>query len=81
MVQLYLRDLTASVVRPVKELKGFQKVFLKAGETKEIVFQLNTNDLRFYNQSLQHIWEPGEFHVMVGTSSAEVETRKIMWQQ
>lgn len=81
VVQLYLRDLTASVVRPVKELKGFQKVFLKAGETKEIVFQLNTNDLRFYNQSLQHIWEPGEFHVMVGTSSAEVETRKIMWQQ
>lgn len=81
VVQLYLRDVTASVVRPVKELKGFQKIFLKAGETKELVFQVKTDDLRFYNQTLQHIWEPGEFHVMVGTSSAQVETRKINWQQ
>ncbi|MBN8665736.1 MAG: beta-glucosidase BglX [Chitinophagales bacterium] len=81
VVQLYLRDVTASVVRPVKELKGFQKIFLKAGETKELVFKVKTDDLRFYNQTLQHIWEPGEFHVMVGTSSAQVETRKINWQQ
>lgn len=81
VVQLYLRDVTASVVRPVKELKGFQKIFLKAGETKEVVFQVKTDDLRFYNQTVQHIWEPGEFHVMVGTSSAQVETRKINWQQ
>ncbi len=81
VVQLYLRDVTASVVRPVKELKGFQKIFLKAGETKELVFQVKTDDLRFYNERLQHIWEPGEFHVMVGTSSAQVETRKINWQQ
>jgi beta-glucosidase len=81
VVQLYLRDVTASVVRPVKELKGFQKIFLKAGETKEVVFQVKTDDLRFYNERLQHIWEPGEFHVMVGTSSAQAETRKINWQQ
>ncbi|MFN3794501.1 MAG: beta-glucosidase BglX [Chitinophagaceae bacterium] len=81
VVQLYLRDVTASVVRPVKELKGFQKIFLKAGETKEVVFQVKTDDLRFYNQTVQHIWEPGEFHVMVGTSSAQVEIRKINWQQ
>lgn len=81
VVQLYLRDVTASVVRPVKELKGFQKIFLKAGETKEVVFQVKTDDLRFYNERLQHIWEPGEFHVMVGTSSAQVEIRKINWQQ
>lgn len=81
VVQLYLRDVTASIVRPVKELKGFQKIFLKAGETKEVVFQVKTDDLHFYNQTVQHIWEPGEFHVMVGTSSAQVETRKINWQQ
>ena len=81
VVQLYLRDVTASVVRPAKELKGFQKIFLKAGETKEVVFQVKTDDLRFYNQTVQHIWEPGEFHVMVGMSSAQVETRKINWQQ
>jgi beta-glucosidase len=81
VVQLYLRDVTASVVRPVKELKGFQKILLKAGETKEVIFQVTTDNLRFYNEALQHIWEPGEFHVMVGTSSAQVETRRIIWQQ
>ena len=81
VVQLYLRDLTASVVRPVKELKGFQKILLKAGETKEVIFKVTTDDLRFYNEALQHIWEPGEFHIMVGTSSAQVETRKVIWQQ
>ena len=81
VVQLYLRDLTASVVRPVKELKGFQKILLKAGETKEVIFKVTTDDLRFYNEALQHIWEPGEFHIMVGTSSAQVETRRIIWQQ
>jgi beta-glucosidase len=81
VVQLYLRDVTASVVRPIKELKGFQKILLKAGETKEVIFQVTTDDLRFYNEALQHIWEPGEFHVMVGTSSAQVETRRIIWQQ
>ncbi len=81
VVQLYLRDVTASVVRPVKELKGFQKIFLKAGETKEVVFQVKTDDFRFYDQTVQHIWEPGEFHVMVGTSSAQLEVRKINLRQ
>jgi beta-glucosidase len=72
-VQLYIRDITGSVVRPVKELKGFQQVFLKGGESKTISFTLTANDLRFYNDKLQFIYEPGEFNLFIGTSSAEVK--------
>ena len=72
-VQLYIRDLFGSVVRPVKELKGFQKVFLKKGESKEIGFYLTVNDLRFYNDKLQYIYEPGDFKVFVGGSSDNVK--------
>lgn len=72
-VQLYTRDLFGSIVRPVKELKGFQKIFLKAGESKEVSFTLTANDLRFYNDKLQYIYEPGDFKVFVGGSSADVK--------
>ena len=72
-MQLYIRDLFGSVVRPVKELKGFQKVFLKKGESKEIGFYLTVNDLRFYNDKLQYIYEPGDFKVFVGGSSDNVK--------
>lgn len=70
VVQLYLRDMVGSVTRPVKELKGFQKVFLKKGETKTVEFTLTEQDLRFYNSELQWVSEPGDFKVFVGTSSA-----------
>jgi beta-glucosidase len=70
VVQLYLRDMVGSVTRPVKELKGFQKVFLKKGETKTVEFTLTEPDLRFYNSELQWVSEPGDFKVFVGTSSA-----------
>lgn len=70
VVQLYLRDLVGSVTRPVKELKGFQKVFLKKGETRTVEFTLTENDLRFYNSDLKFVSEPGDFKVFVGTSSA-----------
>lgn len=70
VVQLYLRDMVGSVTRPVKEMKGFQKVFLKKGETKTIEFTLTEPDLRFYNSELQWVSEPGDFKVFVGTSSA-----------
>ena len=72
-VQLYIRDLFGSVVRPVKELKGFQKIFLKKGETKIIGFFISADDLRFYNDKLQHIYEPGDFKVFVGGSSDDVK--------
>ena len=70
VVQLYLRDLVGTVTRPVKELKGFQKVFLKKGETRTVEFTLTEKDLRFYNSDLKLVNEPGDFKVFVGTSSA-----------
>jgi beta-glucosidase len=72
-VQLYIRDLYGSVVRPVRELKGFQQVFLKAGESKTLTFTLTTADLRFYNDKLQYIFEPGAFKVFIGGNSRDVK--------
>lgn len=72
-VQLYIRDLFGSVVRPVKELKGFQKLFLKKGESKTVEFFITSEDLRFYNDKLQYVYEPGDFKVFVGGSSDNVK--------
>ena len=69
VVQLYIRDLVASVVRPVKELAGFERVSLQAGETKPVRFELGPERLGLYNRQLQFVVEPGEFRVTVGTSS------------
>lgn len=71
VVQLYTQDMVGSVTRPVKELKGFQKVFLKKGETRSVEFSLAEKDLRFYNSELKFVSEPGDFKVFVGTSSAQ----------
>ncbi len=81
VVQLYVRDITASVVRPMKELKGFQKIFLKAGESKEVTFNISTAELKFYNNDLKYDWEAGEFEIMVGSSSADVKTQKLNWSK
>ncbi len=80
-VQLYIRDMVGSVVRPVKELKGFQKVFIKAGESKTITFTINTELLKFYNDQLQFNWEPGDFEIMIGTSSADVKSVMLSWSK
>ena len=72
-VQLYIRDLVGSVVRPVKELKGFQQVFLKAGETKKISFMITADMLRFYNDKLEYIFEPGDFKIFIGGNSRDVK--------
>ena len=72
VVQLYLRDLVGTVTRPVKELKGFQKVFLKKGETRTVEFTLTEKDLSFYNGNLEFVSEPGDFKVFVGTNSDNV---------
>lgn len=69
VVQLYIRDVVASVTRPVKELKGFKKVNIKKGETKKVTFKLTESDLRFYNEDLKFNAEPGVFEVFVGTNS------------
>ncbi len=73
IVQLYIRDKVGSVTRPVKELKGFQKLRLKAGETKTVTFEIGENDLKFYNADLQFVAEPGEFDVFVGANSRDVK--------
>lgn len=70
VVQLYIQDVIGSVTRPVKELKGFKKVFLKKGENKTVEFEVSENDLRFYNIDMQFVAEPGDFNVYVGGSSA-----------
>jgi beta-glucosidase len=72
-VQLYLRDMIGSLVRPVQELKGFQQVSLKPGETKTISFTIDEKMLRFYNEQLNYISEPGDFKVMIGGSSNAVK--------
>jgi len=81
VVQLYIRDLVASTTRPVKELKGFQKVFLKAGESKTITFDISTEDLKFYNYDIDFDWEPGEFEIMVGGNSRDLVRGKVNWMR
>ncbi|HZH96965.1 MAG TPA: beta-glucosidase BglX [Flavisolibacter sp.] len=73
VVQLYLRDLVGSTTRPVKELKGFQKVFIKAGETKTLAFTITPDDLKFYNYDLKFVSEPGDFKVFIGGNSRDVK--------
>jgi beta-glucosidase len=74
VVQLYTRDLVGSLTRPVKELKGFQKISLKAGESKEVSFTLTAEDLKFYNADLQYVAEPGDFKLFIGTNSRDVKS-------
>lgn len=79
VVQLYIRDMVGSITRPVKELKGFQKVMLKKGESKKVTFDITPENLKFYNGDLKYDWEPGEFDVMIGTNSSDVKHSKINW--
>ncbi|MDQ3278838.1 MAG: beta-glucosidase BglX, partial [Bacteroidota bacterium] len=78
-VQLYLTDPVASVARPVKELKQFQKVFLQPGEAKSISFTITPKDLKFYNSKLHWDWEPGSFLVYIGGNSQDVKGAKFVW--
>ena len=79
-VQLYIGDPVASISRPVKELKGFRKIFLQPGEKKEVSFTVTTEDLKFYNADLKYVWEPGEFIIYVGPNSRDVKQVKVNWQ-
>jgi beta-glucosidase len=78
-VQLYIRDLVGSVTRPVKELKGFEKIALRAGETKVVNFPITTDDLKFYNYDLNYTWEPGDFEIMIGSSSVDLKKGTVNW--
>ena len=75
IVQLYLRDKVGSIIRPVKELKDFKKIHLKAGESKMISFVINVEKLSFYNQNLEWVAEPGEFELMIGASSEDIRLK------
>jgi beta-glucosidase len=72
-VQLYTRQMVGSIARPVKELKGFQQITLEPGETKKVIFPISVDDLKFYNSDLKYVYEPGDFKVFIGTSSADVK--------
>jgi beta-glucosidase len=79
VVQLYIRDVVGSVTRPVKELKGFQKIELKPGESKVVLFNISIEDLKFYNYDLKYDWEPGEFQIMIGSNSRDVKMAAVNW--
>lgn len=77
VVQLYIRDMVCSISRPIKELKGFQRIHLAAGESREVSFDITPEMLKFYNADLKHILEPGDFEIMVGTNSKDVKMQPL----
>lgn len=79
VVQLYLRDVVASITRPVKELKGIKKVSLQPAEIQQITFVVTTEMLKFYNAQLDYDWEPGEFQIMIGGSSDKLKSLSVNW--
>lgn len=81
VVQLYLRDLVASNTRPLKELKGFRKISLQPGESKQVSFTVTTDDLKFYDHSLKHIWEAGEFTLFIGGNSRDTKSVNFWWDK
>jgi len=81
VVQLYIRDLVGSITRPVSELKGFQKLDLKAGESRQVSFTITPKDLKFYNADLKYDWESGDFIIMVGGNSRDVKRAKVNWSK
>ena len=79
VVQLYIHDVVGTNSRPVKELKGFEKIALKAGESKTVSFNITVNDLKYYHTDISYDWEAGEFEIMIGGNSQQVKTGKVNW--
>ncbi len=73
VVRLYIHDKVASISRPVKELKDFQRVTLQAGESRDVEFHITADKLKFYNYDLDYVLEPGDFEVMIGPNSRDVK--------
>lgn len=80
-VQLYIRDVVGSVTRPVKELKGFEKIELMPGESREVTFTITPEDLKFYNYDLLYDWEEGDFDIMIGSNSSNVKVERVSWKK
>jgi beta-glucosidase len=81
VVQLYIHDVVGANTRPVKELKGFQKIELKPGESKTVSFNITTKDLTYYHFDNTWGWEPGEFEIMIGGNSRDVKMTKMNWSK
>ena len=81
IVQLYIRDVEGSTSRPVKELKGFEKIELKPGETKTVSFAITPEMLKFYNYDLKYDWEAGDFDIMIGSNSKDVQKQRVSWDK
>lgn len=79
VVQLYVSDPVATVARSIKDLKGFQKISLKAGESKDVTFKVTTELLKFFNSNLKYDWESGDFIIHIGTNSRDLKSAKIVW--
>jgi beta-glucosidase len=79
VVQLYISDPVASISRAVKELKNYKKVSLSPGEKREVVFNVTTQDLKFYNEQLKYDWEPGQFIVQIGPNSSDTHLASVQW--
>ena len=77
VVQLYIRDLVGSTTRPVKELKGFERIYLQPGQTRTVTFKIAPEMLKFYNYDLQYVVEPGDFSIMIGPNSRGVQTASV----
>lgn len=78
VVQMYIRDLFSSVTRPIKELKGFQKVLLAAGETKTVAIEITPESLAFYDIKMKYVVEPGDFEIMAGNSSRDADLQSVV---
>ena len=78
VVQMYIRDLVSSVTRPVKELKGFEKIPLEPGETKTVTLAITPESLAFYDVNMKYVVEPGAFEIMVGSSSRDADLQKTI---
>jgi beta-glucosidase len=77
IVQMYLHQQTGRVARPVKELKGFQRIHLKSGESKRVSFTITPDMLKYYDNQLQYIAEPGKYDVMIGTNSEDLQSQSF----
>ena len=78
IVQLYIKDVVGSITRPVKELKGFKKIFLKKGETKQVDFIIKVDDLKFYNNKFEFVFEEGDYELFIAGNSNHKFTNKFL---
>ena len=75
VVQFYIRDMVGSIARPVQELKGFERISLKPGESRTVTFTIDAELLKFYNKDLEYVCEPGQFEAMIGPNSRDVQRK------